>query len=541
MDNDDGKHQHAGSAARCLGDLLPISPERPLRERRFFAPLLIVLVATACPVLNGGDAGRSDSGDRSGADAGSEELLLKSGSRLRVRRYVTKGATMFNGFWDPVTRSACSFVLTSDAGYRCQPYSERGAPVGFLDDTCTNAFLSVTCSDGCESYCSPMPKYFIAPGRSAGTCAGAVDFQLYEVQAEIAPPSARYTRYSHTMCAPGPPPARGERVFAATPVSPDVLLEGTVEQISLGATLAANVVVGSDGSRVMHSLVDRVRDAGCEVRPVWNGSVRELRCVPASAARTTDLVYSDANCATLAARDDKPAACGAPPVALKLTPHTVSDACTDTTASLYSVGSRIDSFWQTWFGTCAPTPSSSYSLYKLGQPLPPSDYPLLRPVRLGTGRIQVVRLTNSDGAPASVAWRLWDSDGDEPCEYHTLVDGGGTCVPHSFGAFTTHTDRMDPACSQFLVTGALNRDCSATLPRAAVEPHAACQFVLAGVRDVLAEYTDPNAHFKLPDGGCLTTSWPTEQPGSDLKEWHYTLGPVLDPVTRLGTLSLIIE
>ncbi len=181
--------------------------------------LLVVLVMACGPVSSSSGGGDDDDGDApgdgaddgtsdSGGGGGGGSVPYKSGSRIKMRMLTTPdGAKIFQGNYDVMLDTPCTFREASDGVTRCLPTAGASSNY-FANNTCTVMatfagcgsvpryllkFSSDNCSFKAEVYAvSPTPltgPVYSLSGTSCQQSAGLPGFTAHSVVGAELPPT----------------------------------------------------------------------------------------------------------------------------------------------------------------------------------------------------------------------------------------------------------------------------------------------------------------------------------------------------------------
>lgn len=427
------------------------------------------------------------------------ERTFESGSRLGAR--VLDGgdaAVVFIGWVDTELGIDCADRLAADGALRCLPTSSPA--VVYLDATCTERALSFF-------PCADIPAFVV--GTSTAPACEEPASTVYEVGAAVSPTAVYYLDESTGACTPGDPGGNAFRRVGAT-VAPEKFAKMEIVDEPTGDALATRILRSEDGARRGFTVIERAKAAPC-VDYLWDydGAYGDV-CVAGSPALLTQSfhLYEDAACKVdtdIVGLFPPTDTCGVVPDLILDFAFTGDDAC-GITYDVRRVGAAVTPPGALYQGTpssCGDAPpfEPGITFHDISEVAPPSSFPALDVVRLGSGALRYPAWADADHRPLAPLGGFEHVDGRRCAAYD--LDGELRCVdsmPVDDAAFS------DAACSSPVFVTYGDGTCGAPAPtRAAFADTANCGAFPKLTSVVELGGVDPatTIYRPLPDGSCV--------------------------------------
>ena len=221
----------------------------------------------------------------------------------------------------------------------------------------------------------------------------------------------------------GPP--SGAVYAAGAEAAPTAFVRADALDEERGPRLAARYFAGEDGTRELHAIFDRDRDAECGAVEIGS----DLRCAPSYGELAVTGQFSDATCTEEVATSIW-TIIGCPAPTLALRESTDVSPCGALAGDLFELGAPLDpTTLYTKGDACTSSgPIDGASYYALGAPVDPERFAKVVGGEGGTGALLVDTVASEDGRPLSLP-KLFRDRTRGPCQPQPFEDGTRRCLP----------------------------------------------------------------------------------------------------------------
>ena len=331
------------------------------------------------------------------------------GTRLRPMVFdAGDGVKLFRGWFDEAIGGPCSMNFTSDLHARCIPLgafelTAPGASRLYLDSACAQPAQS-TLSGTCAANTS------ITVDMDPSSCPAV--FRVYSHGAPTQP-AAFWEKSSSGPCVattgiPGD-------VWPLQEMPPASFVAAHEEDTPVGNGIALRRVVADDGAAVSSSIIDTMHGRPCSAfYKAWafDGPYKD-RCLPLDGYEP-ELIFSDSQCKVPAKVHPR---VGLPWLVAR--PEAIPDFCSadefvgvlgsgqNTLQEVRRIGPKLDpsGYYTKMSGSCQPVVSNLLPIPQiveidaLGDIVPPEEFPVLKVVAVGRGRMRTLAFAGEDGQP----------------------------------------------------------------------------------------------------------------------------------------------